>query len=84
MIFRGDCLLLSACVLIRTQHGKFEDVVKLIHQLKGVKRVFPVLGRYDVVVDLEVSSLEELGSIVLRMGKISGVVFTETLMEIKY
>jgi len=75
--------LLSACVLIRTGHGRFEDAVKSIRKLKGVKKVFPVLGRFDVVVDLEASNIKELGSTVLRMGKISGVVFTETLVEIQ-
>jgi len=75
--------LLSACVLIRTERGRFEEVVKSIGQLKGVRRVFPVLGRYDVVADLEASDLREMGSTVLRMGKISGVVFTETLLEIQ-
>jgi uncharacterized protein with GYD domain len=76
--------LLSACVLIRTVHGKFEDVVRSIRQLKAVKRVFPTLGRYDVVVDLEASDPEELGGTVLRMGNIAGVVFTETLVEIQH
>lgn len=75
--------MLSACVLIRTERGRFEEVVKSIGQLKGVRRVFPVLGRYDVVADLEASDLREMGSTVLRMGKISGVVFTETLLEIQ-
>jgi uncharacterized protein with GYD domain len=79
----GDSLL-SACILIRTLHGRFEDVVRSIRRLKGVERVFPTLGRYDVVVDLEASDLKELGGIVLRMGKIAGVVFTETLVEIQH
>jgi DNA-binding Lrp family transcriptional regulator len=70
--------------LIRTEHSKFEDVGGSLRKLKGVKTVFPVLGRYDVVVDLAASNLEELGSVVLRMGKISGVVFTETLLEIQH
>ncbi len=78
------CSLLSACVLIRTVHSKFEDVVRSIRQLKAVKRVFPTLGRYDVVVDLEASDPEELGGTVLRMGNIAGVVFTETLVEIQH
>jgi uncharacterized protein with GYD domain len=78
------CSLLSACILIRTVHGRFEDVVKSIRQLKGVKRVFPTLGRYDVVVGLEVADPEELGGTVLRMGNIAGVVFTETLVEIQH
>jgi DNA-binding Lrp family transcriptional regulator len=75
--------VLSACVLIRTERGRFDDVVQSIRQLKGIKRVFPVIGRYDVAVDLEVSDLKVLGSTILRMGKISGVVFTETLVEIQ-
>lgn len=75
--------LLSACVLIRTVHGKFEDVVKSVSQLKAVKQVFPTLGRYDVVVDLETADLKELNTTVLKIGCIAGVVFTETLVEIQ-
>ena len=75
--------MLSACVLIRTVRGKFEDAVKSIRQLKPVKRVFPTLGRYDAVVDLEASDLKELNDTVLRLGCIAGVVFTETLVEIQ-
>jgi uncharacterized protein with GYD domain len=65
-------------------HGRFEDAVKSIRQLKAVKRVFPTLGRYDAVVDLEVADLRELGRTVLRMGNIAAVVFTETLVEIQH
>jgi uncharacterized protein with GYD domain len=75
--------LLSACVLIRTAHGRFEDVVKFLGKQEGVKRIFPTLGRYDVVVDMEASDLKALDATVLRMGKFAGVVFTETLVEIK-
>ncbi len=75
--------MLCACVLVRTSHGRFEDVVEFLGKLKGVKRIFPVLGRYDVVVDLEASDLEALDATVLRMGKFAGVVFTETLVEVK-
>ena len=84
LYIRVICSLLSACVLIRTVHGKFEDVVRSIRQLKAVKRVFPTLGRYDVIVDLEASDPEELGGTVLRLGNIAGVVFTETLVEIQH
>ena len=78
------CSLVSASVLIRTVHGKFEDAVKSIRQLKAVKLVFPTLGRYDAVVDLEAADLKELSSTVIRMGNIAGVVFTETLVEIQH
>ena len=75
--------MLNACVLIRTSHGRFEDVVEFLGKLKGVKCIFPVLGRYDVVVDLEGSDLKDLDSIVLKMNKFAGLVFTETLVEVK-
>jgi hypothetical protein len=51
--------------------------------LEGVKRIFPVLGRWDVVVDLEASDIKEIGDIIMRMGRFHGVVFTETLIEIQ-
>ena len=76
--------MVSACVLIRTSHGKFEEAVKIIRQIKGVERVFPVLGRYDAVAGIADMNLTDLGSTVLRLGKISGVVFTETLLEIEH
>jgi ABC-type polysaccharide/polyol phosphate transport system ATPase subunit len=44
-------------VLIRTWQGKFDEAVKALRQIKGVQRVFPVLGRYDVVADIEVKGL---------------------------
>jgi len=75
--------MISACVLIRTSHGKFEEAVERIRQVKGVKRVFPVLGRYDVVADIECADISELGSTVLRISRLAGVVFTETLVEIQ-
>ena len=76
--------MLSACVLVRTEHGKFDDVAGFLRQLRGVQRIFPVLGRFDVVVDLQVENLAELNATILRMGNFAGVVFTETLVEIKY
>lgn len=75
--------MLNACVLIRTSGGRFEDVVEFLGKLKGVKRIFPVLGRYDVVVDLEAPDFNALSSAVLKMNKFAGLVFTETLVEVK-
>lgn len=74
--------MISACVLIRSSHGEYEEVVKRIKQFRGVDRIFPVIGRYDVVVDLETKTFESLGNTVLKMGRMAGVVFTETLIEI--
>lgn len=70
--------------MIRSKRGEFEEVVDRIRQFKVVKRIFPVLGRYDVVVDVEAPDLITLGNAVLKMGRMAGVVFTETLVEIQH
>lgn len=75
--------MISACALIRTERGKFDEVAKKIKQIKGVRRVFAVLGRYDVVVDLECPDFKTLGTVVLKLGRMAGAVFTETLVEIQ-
>ena len=75
--------MVSACILVRTQRGKFKEAVRTIEKIKTVNRVFPVLGRYDIVVDVESTDAKKLGADTLRISKISGVVFTETLMEIQ-
>jgi uncharacterized protein with GYD domain len=79
----GDEDMISACILIRTERGRFDEVVDRMRQFKETKNVMAVLGRYDVVVDIEVADYDTLGTIVMKMGKIGGVVFTETLPEMK-
>ncbi len=75
--------MISACVLVRTEHGKFNEVAKRLKQFKEVKEIFPVHGRYDVVVDVEALDFESLGSAIVRLNRMAGVVFTETALEIK-
>jgi len=75
--------VISACVLIRTEHGKFDQVTKELVQFKEIKDIFPVHGRFDVVADVEAADFESLGRAVLRLNRMVGVVFTETAIEIK-
>lgn len=75
--------MISACVLIRTEHGKFDEVTKRLRQFKEIKDIFPVHGRFDVVADVEAPDFESLGSAVLKLNRMAGVVFTETAIEIK-
>ena len=75
--------MISACILIRTERGRFDEVVERMNQFTETKNVIAVLGRYDVVVEIEVPDYESLGKTVMKMGKMGGVVFTETLPEMK-
>jgi DNA-binding Lrp family transcriptional regulator len=75
--------MVEACVLIRTEKGKFVDVIEKIKGLERVVDVYPVLGRYDVIVHVSAPDGKELGKTVLKIGNMSGAVFTETLVEVE-
>jgi uncharacterized protein with GYD domain len=75
--------MISACVLIRTEHGKFQEVANRLKQLKEIKGIFAVHGRFDVVADVEAPDFDSLGSAVLRLNRMAGVVFSETAVEVK-
>ncbi|MEM2315278.1 MAG: Lrp/AsnC ligand binding domain-containing protein [Candidatus Nezhaarchaeales archaeon] len=68
---------------MRTERGRSDDVVAKVKQLGGVKVAFSTLGRYDVVVDIEVEDFKTLGQLVQKISRLSGVVFTETLVELQ-
>jgi DNA-binding Lrp family transcriptional regulator len=69
--------------LVRAERGKFDEVAERLKQIKEVKRAFPVLGRYDIVVDIEATSNRELAKAILRANRLAGIVFTETLPEVE-
>lgn len=69
--------------MIRSERGRFKEVAERLRQFKEVKDSFTVLGRYDVVADLEASDFKELSSVAMRISRLAGVVFTETLVEVQ-
>lgn len=73
----------SACVLVRTSKGRYKEVCEAVRRLKGVVRVFPVLGRFDLVADVEAEDPKTLAALVRRIGRLGGVAFTETLVEME-
>ena len=75
--------MVSACILIRTERGRFQEVSKRLAQVKGVKRAFTVLGRFDIVVEVEAPTAKQLGDAILRTNRMAGIVFTESLTEIE-
>lgn len=80
-----ECLWLLVPVCMHASSlGEFDEVVERLRQLKDVKRLFPVLGKYDVAVDLKTPDLVTLWNTVLKRDETAGVVFTETLGGIQY
>jgi len=75
--------LISACILIRAERGKFDQVAGRLKQIPEVKGAFSVLGRYDIVVDVEAPDSRTLAQAIVKANRLAGVVFTETLPEVE-
>jgi len=73
----------SACMLIRTEKGKYQEVVDRLKQFPSVKSAFAVLGRYDIAAEIEAENGRELGKGILKVNRLAGVVFTETMPEVE-
>jgi len=74
--------MISACILVRAERGKFEEVAEKLKQIREVRSSFTVLGRYDIVVDVQARDSKALAHAVLKANRIGGVVFTETLPQV--
>ncbi|RLE50149.1 MAG: hypothetical protein DRJ31_02425 [Candidatus Methanomethylicota archaeon] len=72
---------MQVCLLIRTYPTKAFDVVKRLEVDERLD-VFPVFGRYDVVVFAELKDKEEVLELIRRAGEIEGVTRVEALTEV--
>ncbi len=73
-----------AYVLIETQVGQTNEVVKAIHSLKEVLSVHTVTGPYDVIAKVEGKDLPEIGELVTaKIHPIGGISRTVTCLVIK-
>jgi len=73
--------LVSACILICCEAGKYASVAEKVKGIKGVKRAFPACSRWDVIAHVEAADLKALTNTALEINKLSGVRATETLVE---
>jgi DNA-binding Lrp family transcriptional regulator len=77
--------MVTAFVLVKTGTGEHLNFAKTAKEqmanVKGVKNVYGVFGRYDLVVHIEATSLEELSRVITdQMRAIPGVESTESLI----
>jgi len=72
---------MKVCLLIRTYPTKAFDVVKRL-EMDARLDVFPVFGRYDVVVFADLANKEELLNLIRKASQVEGVTRVETLVEV--
>jgi DNA-binding Lrp family transcriptional regulator len=68
-----------AYVLIQTEVGKAASVATKVAEISGVQRADDVTGPYDVIVQAEADSVDDLGKMVVsRVQLIEGITRTLT------
>jgi len=74
----------KAFVLINTETGFMDEVLKELSKIKGVKEAYSVYGVYDIIAKVEAETMEGLKDIVTwRIRKISNVRTTLTMIVIE-
>lgn len=78
---------MKAYILINTKPGTSEEVIKYLREVarvEGVVAADSVFGRYDAIITLETSGLEELAELLYRVvEKVPNVVRTETCIALR-
>ncbi|MEK6920121.1 MAG: Lrp/AsnC ligand binding domain-containing protein [Thermoproteota archaeon] len=72
--------MVKAVILVTTKPGEAKAVPKRLKRLKGVKRTYATLGRWDEVVVPEDMDLKQLGQLAFKVSSTNGVKATETLV----
>jgi DNA-binding Lrp family transcriptional regulator len=76
--------MVNAYSLISAEPGKTAEVFKRVKTLEGVKKAEAVAGPYDMVVRIEVDSLEKLTKAIFGdIRSIPGVTNTTTLIVVE-
>lgn len=76
-------MAVKAYVLVVTDPGKTRDVVNDLHKIPGVVEMHEVMGPYDIVVEIEVSNLQDIPPILgERIRTIEGIQSTTSLVAL--
>ena len=74
----------SAIIGLNIDSKVREQILEEMLRMEGVRDIYEVTGRFDLLVRVKSKSLEDLHSTVsARMGKLNGVNHTETFIEMR-
>jgi len=73
--------IIFAYILLTVTLGKEYEVAEKVKRIPGVLNAKVVYGEYDVVVEVQVSSLRELDKVVNELRKFNEVIRTVTLIS---
>ena len=71
---------MKACILIKVRPGRHNRVAEKVAALAGVREAFSVMGTADVVARVEVRDLKAMTALGTKVGNLSDVITTESLV----
>jgi len=71
----------KALMLIKSSYGGALLIAQEAKKISGVNEAYPVFGRYDAVVFIDVADYQRIKETAVRVGQLEGVRSTETLPE---
>ncbi len=70
-------------LLVETEMGRLDDVVRRVRALPGVAEVQAVTGPFDLIVKVEAPQINQaLDVVVHKIRKVPGIKSTETLVTV--
>jgi DNA-binding Lrp family transcriptional regulator len=76
--------MISALVLVNTESGSQEKVIKTLRLVDGVEEAHALSGVYDLLLKIKAASIDKLKEIIkIRIRQIIGVTSTLTLMIVE-
>ena len=76
--------MIEACILLRIKPGMDRSVYQAAKKLKQVKELETVYGEYDLLLKIQVDTMDDLDAFIFdSAGTIQGVEKTTTLIVIK-
>jgi DNA-binding Lrp family transcriptional regulator len=76
--------MIEACILLRVKPGMDRSVYQAAKRLKQVKNLETVYGEYDLLLKIQVDTMDDLDTFIFDSARtIQGVEKTTTLIVIK-
>jgi len=72
---------MRALILVKSSYGGALVIAEEARKIPGVSDVYPVFGRYDVVVFIEAEDYQKTKAVAVKVARLEGVRSTETLPE---
>ena len=75
--------MVTAYILIITESNKEQQVLAELHELDEVKKADILYGEYDIIAEIHMESINQLGDFMLKnIRHIKGIKQTSTLIAI--